>query len=258
LKTWKCRGGAVLSDPSMERLAIFLPNRTMSPTPISVQTFLSSVPLFRELASDEIERIAAQTKQLRLDRGSILFQRGEPCEGFYVVIYGQIKLSFISTGGHEKVVDLLGPGQSFDEAVMFMEKPHVVTAQTLADSMLLYVSNTAVFDELERDARFARRMIAGLSRRLHFLMGDLEGYSMHSGMQRVIGFLLSDERDLDEPGASLEVTLPAAKGIIASRLNLTQEHFSRILHDLVAAGLIEVRGRRIAIVDLQRLRTYEP
>jgi len=230
----------------------------MPSTPIRIETFLSNIPLFRELAPDEIDRIAAQTKTLRVERGTVLFQRGEPCEGFYVVIYGQVKLSFISTGGNEKVVDLLGPGQSFGEAVMFMEKPHVVTAQALADSMLLYVSKAAVFDELERDPRFSRRIIAGLSQRLHHLMGDLEGYSMHSGTQRVIGFLLRDERAASGDGAPIEVTLPAAKGVIASRLNLTQEHFSRILHELVAAGLIEVRGRRIAILDAGRLRTYQP
>jgi CRP/FNR family transcriptional regulator, dissimilatory nitrate respiration regulator len=227
----------------------------MSSTPIKIETFLANIPLFRELAADEIDRISAQTKSLRVDRGNILFQRGEMSEGFYVIVYGQIKLSFISTNGGEKVVDLLGPGQSFGEAVMFTEKPHVVTAQTLADSMLLYVSKSAVFDELERDARFSRRVIAGLSQRLHHLMGDLEGYSMHSGTQRVIGFLLRDE-SADE--TSIEVTLPAAKGVIASRLNLTQEHFSRILHELIAAGLIEVHGRRIVIADVHRLSTYQP
>jgi len=230
----------------------------MSSTPIKIQTFLANVPLFRELAPDEVDRLAAQTKSMHVDRGTILFQRGQPCDGFYVIVYGQIKLSFISRGGNEKVVDLLGPGQSFGEAVMFMEKPHVVAAQALADSMLLYLSKSAVFDELERDPRFARRMIAGLSQRLHYLLGDLEGYSMHSGMQRVIGFLLRDERDDGSAGSKLEVVLPAAKGVIASRLNLTQEHFSRILHELVAKGLIEVRGRSIAIPDVQKLRTFEP
>ncbi|OGA11244.1 MAG: Crp/Fnr family transcriptional regulator [Betaproteobacteria bacterium RIFCSPLOWO2_12_FULL_65_110] len=229
----------------------------MPSTPITVRTFLANVPLFRELADEEIGRIAEQTKSLHLDRSTVLFQRGQPCEGFYVVIYGQVKLSFISKAGDEKVVDLLGPGQSFGEAVMFAEKPHVVTAQALADSMLLYVSKAAVFDELERDPRFARRMIAGLSQRLHYLMEDMEGYSMHSGIQRVIGFLLRDETEGAARESGLEVTLPAAKGVIASRLNLTQEHFSRILHELVAKGMIEVRGRTIAIRDMQKLRTYE-
>src|SRR3990167_328884 len=100
----------------------------MPSTPIRIQTFLANVPPFRELAAEEIDGIAEQTKSLHVDRGTVLFQRGQPSEGFYVVIFGQVKLSFISKAGDEKVVDLLGPGQSFGEAVMFAEKPHVVTA----------------------------------------------------------------------------------------------------------------------------------
>jgi len=70
----------------------------------------------------------------------------------------------------------------------------------------------------------------------------------------VIGYCLYEAGEPDSNAA--EITLPAAKNLIASRLNLTQEHFSRILHDLAAAGLIEVDRRVIRIPDLQRLRSH--
>ena len=50
--------------------------------------------------------------------------------------------------------------------------------------------------------------------------------------------------------------LPVSKAIVASRLNLTPEHFSRILHDLQTLGLISVDGRDVHIVDVVRLRAY--
>lgn len=221
--------------------------------PIKAQTFLSNVPLFRELGSDELDRIAASTQQVHAAKGEILFRRGDPALGLHIVVYGQVKLAFSSSRGDEKVVDLNGPGQSFGEAVMFMERPHVVTAQTLSDSMLLFIGKEVVFEELERDPKFARRMIAGLSSRLHRLMSDLESDSLHSGTQRVIGYLLGSKAHASTR-RSLEVTLAATKGVIASRLSVTQEHFSRILHDLAARGLIEVRGRSIYIPDVARLR----
>jgi CRP-like cAMP-binding protein len=200
--------------------------------------------------------MAAHTRQVRAGRSEILFHRGDEVHGFHVIVYGQVKLAFISAGGDEKVVEILGPGQSFGEAVMFMRRPHVVTAQALADSLLLYVERDVVFDELKRDPDFAARMIAGLSRRLHQLIGDLEAYSMRSGTERVIGFLLHRCGDGLPADGVADVTLPTTKGVIASRLNLTQEHFSRILHDLSASGLIEVHGRTVRIVDVGRLRSY--
>ena len=222
--------------------------------PIKVQTFLANVPLFKELASDELDRIAANTQQVRAARAEVLFRRGDPALGFHIIVFGQVKLAFTSPRGDEKVVDLIGPGQSFGEAVMFMERPHVVTAQTLSDSLLLYIAREIVFQELERDPRFVRRIIAGLSSRLHRLMSDLESDSLHSGTQRIIGYLLRDSEDNPESKNALEVTLSANKGVIASRLSLTQEHFSRILHDLSARGLIEVHGRSIYIPDVAKLR----
>jgi CRP-like cAMP-binding protein len=223
---------------------------------IRTQAFLANLPLFRELAPAELDRIAAGTTELQVPRGEILFHRGDPCTGFHVVVYGQVKLSFVTPQGSEKVVEIIGPGFSFGEAVMFVDKPYVVMAQTLADTKLLHVAKEAVFDGIARDPTFAKRMLAGLSRRLHALVTDLESYSLQSGTQRVIGYLLQREPDAAgaESGAAYAVTLPAAKSIVASRLNLTPEHFSRILHDLSAAGLIAVEGREVRILDVARLR----
>lgn len=229
----------------------------MPSVPIKVQAFLANIPLFKEMRQEEIDRIAAGTSELHVLRGDVLFHKGDPCEGFHVVVYGQIKLAFTSPSGAEKVVEIMAPGQSFGEAVMFMEKPYVVYAQALADSMLLHIAKSAVFEEIERDPKFARRMIAGLSRRLHGLITDLESYSLHSGTQRVIGYLLRSEPEPDIKDAPVSVELPIRKSIIASRLNLTPEHFSRILHDLAEEGLIKVEGRSVVILDIERLRTHE-
>ena len=85
----------------------------------------------------------------------------------------------------------------------------------------------------------------------------MEAYSLRSGTQRVIGYLLRDVRVLEPQSTKGEVMLPIGKGVIASRLNLTPQHFSRILHELTAQGLVAVDGRRVVITDLERLRAYD-
>lgn len=225
--------------------------------PIKTQAFLSNLPLFRELGADEIDRIAAGTREVRVKRGDILFQKGDPCRGFHIVVYGQVKLLFITPRGEEKVIEIMGPGQSFGEAIMFLEKPYLVTSQALTDSLLLHVAREVVFDEIDRDPKFARRMIAGLSRRLHHLVSDVEAYTLRSATQRVIGYLLRPQNEEDDAQRTTAVTLPAGKSVIASRLNITPEHFSRILHELSDARLIQVDGRTVNILDMERLQAYE-
>jgi CRP/FNR family transcriptional regulator, dissimilatory nitrate respiration regulator len=226
------------------------------PPKIRTQSFLANLPLFKELAPAEIDRLAAGTTELFVPRGEIVFQRGDPCVGFHAVVYGQVKLSFVTPQGGEKVVEIISPGFTFGEALMFMDKPYIVMAQALTDTLLLHVAKEAVFHGIEHDPGFARRMLAGLSRRVHALMADVESYSLQSGTQRVIGYLLRQEAEGGEGQSSYTVRLPTSKSIVASRLNLTPEHFSRILHELVDRGLVAVEGRDVRIVDAQKLRDY--
>ena len=222
---------------------------------INIEALLAHVPLFNELEHEEISRLAHGSREIAASRGDILFHKGDTPTGFYLVVYGQVKLAFTSAQGGEKVVDILGQGQTFGEAVMFMDKPFMVYAQALADSLLLHIAKAAILEELDTDSRLGRKMIAGLAMRLHHIMADVESYSLHSGRQRIIGYLLRDTPV--EGNKDVTITLPTNKGVIASRLNLTHEHFSRILHELSAKGLIVVEGRRIRIPDVEKLRTHD-
>ncbi len=225
--------------------------------PINIEALLTHIPLFNGLAPEEIARIAHGTREIHASKGDILFHKGDACNGFHLLVYGQVKLAFTSQQGNEKVVEILTQGQSFGEAIMFMEKPYIVFAQALTDSLLLHVSKHAVFDELARDRNLCRKMLAGMAMRLHQLMNDVESYSLHSGKQRIIGYLLRELAEEDQNGINVAVTLPTNKGVIASRLNLTQEHFSRILHELSELGLIVVEGRKIHIPSVANLRKHE-
>jgi CRP-like cAMP-binding protein len=115
---------------------------------------------------------------------------------------------------------------------------------------VLLVPKEAVFAEIERSPKFARRIIAGLSKRVESLVRVLDRQALGSGTERFVAYLLRQGRDR----TSLAMRLPAAKAEIASQLNLTPEHFSRILHDLATAGLLQVQGRRITVPDLNRLQ----
>ena len=219
--------------------------------------YLSVLPLFTDLNRPELERLALGCQLRRLSRGDTVFRVGEACEEFHVTVTGQVKLYALSPAGQEKVIELVGPGNSFAEALMFTGKPYIVNAQALTDTLLLTVKKEAVVGEIERDPRFAMRMLAGISRRLHGLVHDVEAYALHSGMQRVIGYLLRDQVVEDcATGEVVTVSLPVSKATIASRLSLTPEYFSRVLHELESAGLVRIDKRDVHILDPKSLADY--
>ena len=224
---------------------------------VDILRYLSVVPLFSVLSDDERTRLLQGCSLNRVDRGDMVFRTGDVCDSFHVVIVGQVKLYVSSPSGQEKVIEIIGPGHSFAEAIMFLEMPYFLNVQALCDTLLLRVSKDIVFKEVAQDPKFALRMLAGISRRLHGLVQDVEGYALHSGAQRLIGYLLRDVDNKDiEPEQRLTVSLPVSKATIASRLSLTPEYFSRVLHELETDQLIKIDKREIRILDVKRLAQY--
>ena len=220
--------------------------------------YLATLPLFTSMREDELTRLATGCELRRLERGKLVFSAGEACNGFHVTVLGQIKLFVLSPSGTEKVIELCGPGRSFAEAIMFMGVPYVVSAQTLSDTLLLTIDKEVVLREVRTNPDFSLRMLAVLSRRLHGLIKDVEGYTLHSGVQRVIGYLLGDRFNESEAASeAITVSLPVSKAAIASRLSLTPEYFSRVLNELETAGLIQVDKRDIHIPDTAGLANYQ-
>ena len=253
---------------------------TMDTQHFDVARYLANLPLFQETTAQELQRLAAGCRLRRFGRGEAIFRVGMPCDEFHVTVMGQVKLFAISPAGQEKVIEIAGPGITFAEALMFTERPYIISAQALSDTLLLSVGKDAVVDEIERDPRFALRLLGGISRRLHGLVHDVQAYSLHSGMQRVIGYLLSSlpeesARTLPtleayagqgcapvsaaaRPVIALKVSLPVSKATIASLLSITPEYFSRVLRDLETEGLIHIDKRDILIPDAMRLANYTP
>lgn len=218
-----------------------------------MEDFLARFALFQDLDHEAIARLAGSVTETEYPRGAVVFSRGDPCPGFHIVVYGQIKLALQTDSGEEKVVELVAARGSFGEAAMFLGKPHLLTAETLEASKLVHIPKHAVMTQIHRNPMFAQRFISELSARLYRQFRDLENCVLRSGTERVVSFLL-DALNGHAAGESAQIVLPARKGIIASRLNLTQEYFSRILHELIAEGLIEVEGRNVNIPDRERLR----
>jgi CRP-like cAMP-binding protein len=217
---------------------------------IAPEVFLAGVPLFKALDAATLARLAAATTRRTLKRGETLFRKGDPATGMYVVVYGEIKLMTITPARGSRLTGIVGPGQSFGEPAMFLERPALVDAQAGGDALLLHLPKQSVFEEIERNPKFARRMIAGLSQRVERLVRELDRQALGTGSERFIAYLLRNCHDRKAP---LVVTLPAAKAEIASQLNLTPEHFSRILRELQQAGMLQVHGRSITVPDPNRL-----
>ena len=222
---------------------------------IDPERFLARVPLFEALDAAALARLAAAATRRSVKRGETVFRKGDAATGMYVVVYGEIKLFAETPARGRRLTGVVEPGQSFGEPVMFLERPALVDAQAASDALLLHLPKAAIFDEIERSPRFARRIVAGLSQRVERLVRELELQALGSGRERFAAYLL---RRCSGREAPVVIRLPAAKAEIASLLNLTPEHFSRVLAELQQDGLLQVDGRSITVPDPDRLAPATP
>jgi CRP/FNR family transcriptional regulator, dissimilatory nitrate respiration regulator len=219
---------------------------------VSPEALLARQPLFRGLDKSTIGRLAAAATRKLLARGEFLFVQGTRPTGMYVVVYGRIKLLSNRGTKAERLTGIAGPGRSFGEPVMFLDAPALVDAIAIEDALVLHLPKAAVDGELERNPAFVRGMLANLSQRVEGLVHELASHSNSTGRDRLLQYLL---RQAEPSDGGPTVNLGVSKAQLASRLHLTAEHFSRLLHELAREGRIRVQGREIVILEPASLAT---
>jgi len=218
---------------------------------------IASAPMFDGLDRAHAEFLAAQSRPIVLPAGQVLFRRGTPSTGFYMVRDGRMQLSVSNSEGVVKVLEIISPGGAFGHAVMFLREPYPVDATALVDTHLVFVPAAAVDRILDGDPAMARLMLASMARRLQSKVQDIAMLSLQSATQRIIAYVLGAIRDdTRQGGPSTTVELPALKQVLASRLGMTPETFSRAIRALSAEGLLTMDGSVVQIPDVAALDAY--
>ncbi len=240
---------AVASFTAPRPVAMNAADREKTCLPVLLET-----PLFRNLAVDALRHLAGGCVRRTVARGRMVCEAGAAVDGFYVLIEGRVKLAILSAEGAERVIDIVLPGAVFGESSPFLDEPSPVYAEALCDCSVLSISRERLREAVERWPAVALALLTSLARNVRTLTRDLEACCLLSAGQRVARFLLNEASCGQGTVDEAQVSLPAAKVVVASSLNLTPETFSRELHVLVRDGLIDVGHRTIHVHSLTQLR----
>jgi len=213
---------------------------------------LGKAYLFSHLDAHQLARVVAMSRRLSLEDGGMLFNAGDKAERFFLVIAGQIKLSRLAPSGNEKVIEIIGAGNTFAEALMFNESPtYPVAATSIDHSEVIAIDNKAFLALLRESIETCFRLMSDMSQRLHSKIKEIDDLTLQNALGRVAGFLIDKAERVNEDSHDFKLDVP--KSIIASRLSITPETLSRTLSNLSNQGLIRVTGNRITILDFDRL-----
>jgi CRP-like cAMP-binding protein len=207
-------------------------------------------PLFRGLDDDALNLLLSEAWTQEFPRNTVLFLQGDPASRFFVVFEGWVKVFRQTEGGEESVIAVFTRGESFAEAAIFDRQVYPVSAAVVEDARLLVVPADSFLRHLSDNSSHALNMMASLSRHQHQLVRHVEQLSVRSTTERVAGFLA---RLCPEDARSATVRLPLDKTIIAGRLGMQPETFSRSLAKLRELGVRSARSE-VTIPDVDALR----
>ena len=220
--------------------------------PSALET-LSSLPHFRLLERDLLERIAACSRIRHLRAGEILFREGESCRGFYVIQRGAMKLYRATPDGREQVVHNLREGQTFAEAALLNMGRYPAAAVAMeSPTDVIEVAGGPFLGLFREDSRLAPAMVGSLCMRLISLVERVEELSLVHAGSRLASFLL--RQPSKGPTERVEIKLPMAKKELAAHLSMTPETLSRLLRRWQDQGWIASERASLTLLDAARLQ----
>ncbi|HEC13548.1 MAG TPA: Crp/Fnr family transcriptional regulator [Acidiferrobacteraceae bacterium] len=222
---------------------------------LSLTSELRDSYLFAGMNAGQLRRVVESSSVLTLVNGEQLFTRNDPARHFFQVRSGQFKLFRLSKTGIEKIVHIFSSGDTFAEAIMFMEHhAYPLTAVALTKSEVIAFENEVFMEILRESVDTCFRVMSDMSMRLKMRLDDIDALSLQNASLRFVSYLLQQLPEDSKEPSNVRLTLP--KSVVASRLSIQPESFSRILHNLIKLGLINVDGPDIRINDLQGLRSF--
>ncbi len=221
-----------------------------------MRALLRRNPLLVAFDDPTFDRIAAASQLLKLDPGQMLFQQGDRASAFFIVVEGQARLFMESRAGGEKILALVNPGQTFAEAVMFMQAPaYPVSAGAVEATTLVAVPSADYLAALKDDTPACLRLLGVLSQRLHAHVQEIEDLTLQSAGNRLIRHLI--RRAVPDPDGRHRVRFDETRQMLAAQLAIKPETLSRLTRALTEAGLIEPDGRDLVIPDLGKLSEHD-
>ncbi len=216
--------------------------------------FLREIPVFSGLEQTALERICMQAHDLDAVKAKLLFVSGDPAEFFYVIKSGWVKLFRETLDGNVAIIDILTTGHMFGETSIFEDGAYPYSAEIVEDAAIIALPLADLKQEIENNQQLALAMLTSMARYRKQQEQEIEHRTMQNAPQRIGCFLLRLTRQ-NETGP-VTIHLPYDKTLLASRLGMQPETFSRALSKLKEATGIRVKGATIELDNLEQLTNY--
>jgi len=223
-------------------------------TPFTTEDLLGSIGLFEGVSEGTLKQFRSQMTPKKYAKNEMVFAQGDSAYSFYVIKKGWVKLSRQTLDGEEAIIDILTEGHIFGETTFFEDVAYSFNAEAVEASQLISFPLPILKEAIMSDGTLSYNMLSGMSRRRQQQDLEIEHRTVQNASQRIGCFLLRlCKPDMASP---IRLNLPYDKMLLASRLGMKPETFSRALNRLRKETDIRITGATIEFDSLSQLSTY--
>lgn len=210
---------------------------------------------FGNLSPQELASLDRAKIFSRFARGQILFQEGNPALGVHCIRSGLVKIYKIGVAGRVQILRIVGPGSLLSYRALLAEEPYEHYAEAITDVDICYIPGQAIRPLLKAPSSLYSRLVSLLMDELEDAEERLVEFSQRKSDERLSLFLLACCEKLGFADGQ-PVEIPLSRQEIADCIGAAPETVIRGLRRLHRKKLIRAEGRKIKILDTDRLNKW--
>jgi CRP/FNR family cyclic AMP-dependent transcriptional regulator len=212
-----------------------------------------SVPLLERISPESRKKIDKHAKKLNYAKGQEIIARSEELTDVFILVSGMARVLVFSAHGKAVGFRRVNPGDLFGEFAAIDGDRRSASVEAVTNCSVLCISSTFFNELMADDPAFMSAVLAHLVGMLRALTARIVEFSTLAVKNRIHSELLRMARDCrDDSGAHLISPAPTHSEI-AQRISTHREAVSREISRLKQLGIIERRGRVLAVKDFERL-----
>ena len=219
--------------------------------------------LFQNLSEAKLQPYLDRTIERSVWKGEIIENEGNYCESLAFVLKGCLSIEKYTSNGNYVTMDLLDPGDTFGEDLIFSDDPHYqFSIEAASDARLLILPRGLILEMAQDMPEFQKNFLNYLSLQSRRKNRRILVLSQRNLRQKISAYLIAlleeqggfDLEELSKPqkykNRTHSVELPVSKEVAANLLAMPRPSFSRELLRMEEDGLIRVDGRVIWLTNL--------
>lgn len=218
--------------------------------------YLKQVPLFANLADEDIRELMAVARRRIFRSGEVIFHREDPGQVLYVIKEGKVKISLISPEGQEISLVVFGKGECFGEFAILDGLPRSAEAVALEKVECYTLQRNDFQKAITKSPKIAIQVMEVLTRRLRTtnqIVEDLIFLDVYGRVAKKLLELADAHGTRVENGIRIEVRLTQQE--LASMVGASRESVNKVMGYFTDKNFISTDKHRITlhrIVELKR------